>query len=96
MKLLIILLAVLSILGSVYGIGLIIGMWCIALVIYNEANSNEKNMSIFGKAMIIVALAGVFLSIYFIAMYICGSKPEFQEVSDVYKCSIQMHLYLKV
>lgn len=96
MRLLVLLLAILSIMGSVYGVGLIIGMWCIALIIYDEANSNKKKMSTFGKVMIIVALAGVALSIYFIAMYICGSKPEIREVSDVYKCSIQMPLYLKV
>lgn len=96
MRLLVLLLAVLSIMGSVYGVGLIIGMWCIALIIYDEANSNKKKMSTFGKVMIIVSLAGIALSIYFIAMYIGGSKPEFQEVSDFYKCSIQIPLYLKV
>lgn len=92
----ILLLAVLSILGSVWGVGLIIGMWCIALVVYDEANSDKKKMSTFGKVIIIVASVGILLSVYFIATYVCGSRPEMHEVLDVYKCSNQMPLYIRV
>lgn len=96
MKILICVLACLSILSSKWGIGVLFGMLCISLVLYIEANLKESKMSIFGKIMITMSVLGVLLSVYFIGSYLYDSKPLMQEFKDVYKCSIETPLYYEV
>lgn len=89
-------LAVMSIICSYWGVGLILGVLSIVVVLAIEASSDDKKMSKFGKIIIVVSIVGIILSGCFIVRALIDMRPKVSEVSDVYRVSIQLPLYSEV